>query len=381
MKILFVSMHSVHSSNWIKSLIDSGFKVYWFDINSQGAIEISPTIKQFTNWSKRFVPHIKGEYFLSKNFPLIYNFIRPALEVIENKALENIIKEIQPDVIHSFEMQTCCYPILKTMNKFPAIKWIYSCWGSDLYYYKQFPKHLKKIKPILNRVNFLYTDCMRDFVLAKELGFKGLHTGVIPGGTGYDLQAYSKYKIPIKDRKIILLKGYQHLFGRALTVIKAIQELKNELKDYEIVVFGAHPSVINFVTENKMSIQVFHRHELSQLELMKLMGKSLIYIGNSISDGMPNTLLEAIVMGAFPIQSNPGGASGEIIKHGENGLLIKNAESTAEIKKVILQATSNQLMIKAATHINMVLSQERLDYETNKNKILKMYKIISKCSL
>ena len=44
---------------------------------------------------------------------------------------------------------------------------------------------------------------------------------------------------------------------------------------------------------------------LPQDELMKLIGKSLIYIGNSISDGMPNTLLEAIVMGVFRIQSNP----------------------------------------------------------------------------
>ena len=54
------------------------------------------------------------------------------------------------------------------------------------------------------------------------------------------------------------------------------------------------------------------------------MGKSGIHIANSISDGMPNALLEAMGMGAFPIQSNPGKVSEEVITHGKNGFLIED---------------------------------------------------------
>jgi hypothetical protein len=43
-------------------------------------------------------------------------------------------------------------------------------------------------------------------------------------------------------------------------------------------------------------------------------GQSILHIGNSISDGMPNALLEAMGMGAFPIQSNPGKVSEEVIR-------------------------------------------------------------------
>jgi hypothetical protein len=40
--------------------------------------------------------------------------------------------------------------------------------------------------------------------------------------------------------------------------------------------------------------------------------QSVLHIGNSISDGMPNALLEAMGMGAFSIQSNPGKVSEEV---------------------------------------------------------------------
>jgi hypothetical protein len=53
---------------------------------------------------------------------------------------------------------------------------------------------------------------------------------------------------------------------------------------------------------------------ISNSEVLEIMGQSVLHIGNSISDGMPNALLEAMGMGAFPIQSNPGKVSEEVIK-------------------------------------------------------------------
>ena len=64
---------------------------------------------------------------------------------------------------------------------------------------------------------------------------------------------------------------------------------------------------------------------------MELMGKSLLYIVNSISDGIPNTLLESVVMSTYPIQPNPGGAT-LVFVGADNGLLIENPDSILEIK-------------------------------------------------
>lgn len=374
MKILFISMHSIHAVRWIENLKESGHDLYWYDILGKGKLETLETVKQFLEKRKRKFPYVKGEYVFSKKMPNLYKSIRPFLEITENDALEKIIKEINPDVIHSFEMQSISYPILKTMNKFPEIKWIYSCWGNDLFYYKNFQNYRNKIKIVLKRIDYLHTDCLRDYEIAKELGYKGIHTGVIPGGTGYKIELFEVYKKPIKDRNIILVKGYQNLFGRGLNIVKALQKLKTEIKEYDIVIFGAHIIVEKYIIENNLDYKVYSRHDLSQNQVMELMGKSLLYIGNNISDGMANTLLEAIVMGAFPIQSNPGNVSAEIIEHGVNGLLIEDPENVDSITKLIIQAIRDENLLANAKEINEKIAFDKLDYYSNQQKVIALYR-------
>ena len=373
MKILFISMPSIHVIRWIENLKDTEHELYWFDVINRGELNTIPSVQQFVGWKKRKLPYIKGEYFLSKKAPIIYNLLKSSLEVTENKALERVLKKIKPDIVHSFEMQSCSYPILKTMQKFPNIKWIYSCWGSDLFYYQNFECHYRKIKRVLRRIDYLHTDCQRDHDIAIQLGFSGTFSGLIPGGTGFKLKELKSHKKPVNERKIILIKGYQHLFGRALNTIKAIQSIKESLAEYEIVIFGAHSEVQNYTIEQNLGFKVYGRHDLSHQQLMELFGKSLLYIGNSISDGMPNTLLEAIAMGAFPIQSNPGGATAELISHGENGLLIQDPDDVDGIASLIAQAISSKELLLKASCINEKLATENLDYTFNQNKVIALY--------
>ena len=379
MKILFISMPSIHVIRWIENLKDTNHELYWFDVLARGKLETLDSVIQFTDWKKRKIRVIKGEYFLSKKMPSLYEKLVPYLEVTSGETLEKIILEIQPDVIHSFEMQSCSYPILKAMEKHPKVKWLYSCWGNDLFYYRQFSSHLKKIQKVLRRVDYLHTDCHRDFEIAKDLGFFRKHVGVIPGGTGYKLEETNRYKLPLSERKIILVKGYEHILGRGLNVIKALDSISEEIQKYCVVVFGAHHKVKEYVMNNNLNFEVFGRHELSHQELMELMGKSLFYIGNSISDGMPNTLLEAIVMGTFPIQSNPGKVTEEIIENGINGFLINDAESIIEIKEVILKALTYDEIIQSANIKNTDIAIEKLEYSANKKKVIEMYRLIAIC--
>jgi glycosyltransferase involved in cell wall biosynthesis len=377
MKILFISMPSIHVIRWIENLKETDFELYWFDILNRGKLETIDRVTQFTEWKKRKVPYIKGEYTVSKNLPQIYNKFLPFLEVTISKQLESILLKVSPDIVHSFEMQSCSYPILKTMNKFKSLKWIYSCWGSDLYYFDNQIEHKKKIRDVLQRINYIHTDCLRDQKKAVELGYKGKFYEVIPGGGGYDLSLYSSYISPFNEKNIILIKGYQHKFGRALKVLEALNNMKDQLKDYQVIVFGAHQSVIEYIKKKKGDFLIYDRNHFLHLELMKLMGKSLIFIGNSISDGLPNTLLEAIIMGAFPIQSNPGGASAEIIKNGDNGFLIENPEDSNEIQKLIENALSDKIRLEKAFNQNKIIAQEQLDYSKNKNKIIQIYRSLN----
>lgn len=368
-------MLSIHAERWIKNLKDTDHKIYWFDVLNRGSLDsnIVPIKRQFRNWQSRKTPYVKGEYAFSKKLPYLYSKIESILRVTVAEYLDYIIKNFEPDVIQSFEMQSCSYPILKTMNKHPNIKWIYSCWGSDLFYYSKSDFHRKNIKKILKRVDYIFTDCERDYKLAKFLNFNGKLLGILPGGSGYAINKLNLHKTNLTDRNIILVKGYEHDFGRALNVIKALQVIEKELCDYKIVVFAAHEIVIDYITNNQLNFTYYARKELSHTDLLKLMGKSLIHIGNSISDGIPNTLLEAIIMGAFPIQSNPGGATEEYLVDKKNGFLISNPDDINDISHLILKAINSFDLIISAEKMNSTLSKKRLDENNIRKTIINSY--------
>lgn len=366
-------MPSLHFIRWVSNLKDTSYEMYWFDILHQGYQKELEFVNQITGWKKRKMPYLKGEYYLSKKKPLIYEYIKELVEITPNQKLRDIINELNPDVIHSFEMFSSSYPLVRTMNRFKNIKWIYSCWGSDIYYYQNKRCHYKKIRKILDRVDIIHTDNNRDVLLSKKLGFKGAFTPVIPGGGGYSINDYNIHKQDVSKRKIILVKGYEHRFGRALNVIKALQLIDDDLlKHLEIVVFGAHEVVLDYVAKNQLNFKCYERHELTNQEILKLMGKSLIYIGNNISDGLPNTLIEAIIMGAFPIQSNPGGATEDAIDHSVNGILIENAEDVFEIKNNIEKIILDRELINKAISLNEIKARE-YDYNVVRKKIIRVY--------
>jgi hypothetical protein len=229
-------------------------------------------------------------------------------------------------------------------------------------------------------LDFMFSDCHRDYLLAIEHGFKGEFMGVFPGSGGVDFIKSNPLSSSFEKRNTILVKGYQSELGRCIPVLEAIFNLKKELKNYKIIVFGADKEVVAFLANSELISwdNLIILKKIPELEVIKLMGESLIYLGNSISDGMPNTLLEAIVMGAFPIQSNPGGATEEIIVNGKNGLLIENPENVDEIRDLIERAISDKEFLKKGIEYNFKNIKPKLERETVKKQVLEKYWLIEK---
>ena len=168
-----------------------------------------------------------------------------------------------------------------------------SAGGNDLYYFQNEADYLKDIKQVLPRVDYMFADCKRDHVIAVKYGFQGKFLGDFPGGGGYDLENGKKLLLP-EERNVILVKGYQDLFGECIPILKALMKLQSGLDSYKIIVFGADSQVVDYAEESGMTnwsnFTIFS--SLGRSEVIDLIEKSKIYIGNSISDGMPNTLLE-----------------------------------------------------------------------------------------
>jgi len=373
-----VSMFSSHFFNWTEQLKDSGHEIYWLDVfDSNTYVKKIDFSEQIIGW--RYKCDFPGRYTIKNNFPLLNRFINILNERKLEEVFEEKLNKIKPDVVHSFVMYSACVPILEVMKKYRKISWIYSAWGNDLFYYQNVEKYRNDMIMVFPFLDYMFADCRRDLNLAVEFGFKGKVLGVYPGGGGYNLSDYSLFLRKRQQRETILIKGYQHKFGRCNMILRAIAKDFQKLKEFNIVIFGANKEVIDFVKDSQSLQQMENLTVLEKIDhtqVLKLMGRSYIYIGNSISDGMPNTLLEAIVMETFPIQSNPGGATAEIIKHGENGLLINDPEDIDEISSLIKKVLNNPKFVEKAIMLNNKKIKPKLERNFIKNQVLEKYKVV-----
>ncbi|SFF15787.1 Glycosyltransferase involved in cell wall bisynthesis [Flavobacterium xueshanense] len=381
MKILMVSMASLHFFKWAEQLENAGHEVYWFDvIDSKQKVSKISWINQIVDWRLRW--NYPGRYFMKNKFPRLYDFVQKFNERNTAIIFEHKLLEIEPDVVHSFEMQISCLPILSVMEKYNSVNWVFSSWGSDMFFTQQLQISDFLRNRTLKRINYLITDCFRDFEIAKKNGFTNQFLGVFPGNGGIYFE--DRIMLPVSLRKIILIKGYNNCIGKGINIIKALtKELLVLMKNHEIIVFGADHEIQDYINNQdrfkEANIRINLRSDfIENNALLKMMGESYIYIGNSMSDGLPNSMIEAMGMGAFPIQSNPGNVTEELIIDGYNGLLIQDALNYKDIERLIKKALLDPAMIEKAFEHNTKVIKERYDRDKNKIEIIKLYESISK---
>lgn len=388
MRILFVAMsNSIHTARWMSQLSDEGWDLHIF--SSTDNITIHPDFKNITIY-KNFFPYQKGidKSVKIKGIPVIFNiFVRIGNIVIKTLIpdfnrirLNYLIARLKPDIIHSMEFQAAGYLTLSTKkkysSKFPC--WIATNWGSDIYLFRHDPAHFFKIQEILRNCDFYLSECRRDVNLAKEIGLRGEVLPLLPAAGGFDFEYFSKIQkiMPPSNRRIILLKGYQGWTGRALIGLEALKLCSSQLKGYSIAVYLAPPEIIpeieEFSRETGIPVKIipYRSHE----ELMGYFGQARIHIGLSISDGIPNTLMEAMILGAFPIQSDTSCAD-ELIENGKSGILVPPENVSAVAAAIKITINDDELINKAA-NLNYLTAQERLDKSVIQPKVIEMYNAI-----
>lgn len=378
MKILFVAMqNSIHTERWIKQL-----NLKNTEIGIYPSVSGSPT-NYFNKFNKvnifssnknlrRFIFNYTKNQFLNKFFLLFIK--RAKLLIIDKLFLYVCILKFKPNIIHTLEFQHAGYLYLSLKNNFlyknklNNIKWIITNWGSDIYYFQKFPAHFKKIKMCLNLANYYSAECHRDYKIAQKLNDKITRLPLMPNAGGFNLKKIEKLRsnLVTDKRKLIIIKGYVSKFGQAELVLKAIIEMQNKLKDYEIIFYSPSIYIQNRIKslKNKTRLDMRFVKKQTHNQMLNLFSKSILYLGVSRSDGLSTSFLEAISLGAFPIQSGTS-CCNEIIVHKKTGYILKN-NTVKNIKIAINFALSNPQIIKNSFRENWIKCKSFLDLNQNK---------------
>lgn len=378
---------SIHTARWVKHLSDQGWDIHLFDFSESSVCPelegvtthtVHPPPKKTAKQNRSYsaYPFRRGAGFVKDRLPKAVGsfFFRSRVN-----AFVELYRSLRPDIVHSLEMQNESYPLLEARtilrDEFTA-PWIYSSWGSDIYYYQDQPGHPDRIRAVLGACNYHIADCDRDVILAQAYGFAGDLLGVFPTAGSYDVK-WAKglaSSAPPSKRRSIALKGYHHIHGRALVAIEALSEVKECLSDYTLEVYLAAPEVESAARElaSVSGIKLKIVKQVPNSEIVSLMGRSRISVALSVSDGSPNSLLEAMMVGAFPIQSDTV-STAEWLDDGVNGFLVP-PEEPGKTAAAIARALSDDALVDSAVTMNYDLMLNRVDTSINKPKIVELYK-------
>jgi glycosyltransferase involved in cell wall biosynthesis len=410
---------SIHLARWIKSIEDSGWDLHLFPVNHLPEIEglrgvtihrplarvrlpflqkildrNSTKLRQLGNRSSQTEPSrcaikpILPMPFLAELEPYVDRIFRIRLGESRSAApflygphlLARLIRQLRPDLIHSMEFQHAGYRVLQAKEllgeDFPA--WLATNWGSDIYYYRHFEGHLQQIQRLLRNIDYYSCECQRDVRLARELGLKGKVMAVFPNSGGIDLSQADEFRSRIRPsmRRLIVLKGYQHFAGRAMTALEALEECTDALQNFDVVLFSASPEVARRARKltHKGTLNAWIAEHLPHDQMLRLQSRARVYLAVSISDAISTSLLEAIAMGAFPIQTNTS-CCDEWITDGESGFIV-DPDDVGGIAECVRMAVTDDKLVDRAAELNWATVQKRLDQREVARQVHDLYERI-----
>jgi glycosyltransferase involved in cell wall biosynthesis len=345
--VLVCMVDSIHVARWIAQFEPSEVEFTLFP--STPNRRVHSMIKEMItkNGNIRIVP------FGGKLSIPLWGMDLVFADYVRGLLLRRVLKQEKPDFVHALELQHGGYitnrALEDTSLKTPFIATNY---GSDIYWFQQFPKHLAKIKKLLARADRYSAECNRDVALAKKYGFTGEVMPVFPNAGGFTEEQLNRPLTPTAERKIIAIKGYEGWVGRASVAVEALYSLTKELADFKIVFYSCNAKTIRLVKKLKrktgLNIEWHGKGELAHTEMLDLFASARIYVGVSLSDGISTSLLEAMAMGAFPMQTRTACVEDWFVES-STGSEILSLDPAALSNKLIDVMSNEQLLNSAST--------------------------------
>jgi hypothetical protein len=380
-KVLIIAMmDSIHVGRWLEQFRDQEIDFVIFP--SKKFRHIHPRIKKLIGDQSR----MKVSIYQEKIPHRIYGYIDFFIRVIPIKffklnsrshALKKLIQKAHFEFIHCLEIQGAGYLLFDALTEKPRVKTniIVTNWGSDVYYFKNFPEHLEKIKNVLSIADYYSAECIRDYDLAKQLGFRGISLPCIPNAGGFHLDNVSPTK-SASLRKNIVIKTYGGTFGRGELSIIAVGRILEEFHSFTAFFYSVTDDLLEkvkaIVQEFPERVQFTHQSApIASEALATIFQNSRAYIGCSVSDGISTSFLESLVSGAYPIQTNSSCASEWVTSGAVASVIPLDLEI---LTKELRRALSDDELVNRAQKTNRDLSVELLEFGVIKSKALTFYK-------
>ncbi len=346
--------------------------------SAAGEKEINPSVlkpdkQSGKNWKKSIIQNAR---------PLVMKIrylLGPATLPKYQTELINIISDLKPDLVHALRIP---YEGMLASIIPQEIPLIVSVWGNDFTLHANANQKMKDLTfEAMQRADGVMADVHRDIHLAHQWGFPETKPGlVVPGGGGILFKEIAQAKqVQIADLNIAadipVIVNPRGIRAYAQTDV-FFQSISLVLKKLPQAIFlcpgmQGKPEAQHWVERLKIQENVKLLPTLSQDILWSIFHRAQISVSVTTHDGTPNTLLETMACGCFPIVGDIESLR-EWITPGINGLLVPPT-NFVELANAIIYAYDDQKLRQRATSFNHALLVSRADAELVRNQLASFY--------
>ena len=312
------------------------------------------------------------------------DWLGPIDVIRQRERLRRVILDLKPDLVHAMRLPYEGFLAAEALRN-DAIPLLLSTWGSDLMHFaERYPLVAALTRRALRRADALHSDCERDVRLARKWGFSESKLAtVLPGGGGIRREVfhpgteaaeiYAKWHIPAGRKVVFNPRNFRPKMVRTEESFKAAGLLQREQSDAVFLWAGMedHPLAVAWRDRLPNPEAVRLLPPLTQKEMAELYRIAHVTVSPSVSDGMPNSLLEAMACGSLPVAGELDSVK-EWISDGVNGLFC-NARDPHSIADAVSRGLRDDALRQRAGRHNAEMIERRADAGTVMDAASRLY--------
>jgi len=307
-------------------------------------------------------PKIKIETTSSRKWKYFLCFIELIKLIIHNKNI----------TVFAFQANFYCAIICKVIFKIKLITRSNSSpsgWSQNFLKKKIFVYLFKKIdQVIVNSLEFKY-EIKKKFNSESICIYNPLNKGEIKKLS----QEKISFKFYEKSNRLKIINVGRYVDQKdQITLLKALNLIKHQIK-FRALIIGKgilKNYLVYYIRQHKLSDCV--KLITFQKNPFKFMKMADVFILSSKYEGLPNVLLESLVLGKYIISTNCPTGPKEILSGGKGGDLYNIQDYKSLAKKIINFNNNKKKFLKKTKYAQSQLF--RFDYKTNLNNYLKIVK-------
>ena len=387
MRLLYVADgRSPIAINWIRYFVERGDEVHLAStFASQPKLNLAglETMPVAFSGTKRYSASSASRPASSKALSLpmpprvrtaIRHYLGPLTITRSAKKLRMMIERVKPDLVHAMRIP---YEGMLAADAYSGTPLLISVWGNDFTLHASSTRLMHHYTRWTMQVaNALHADCQRDIRLAQEWGFSTKRpTLVTPSNGGIRTDVFFPPENLMQEQVVINPRGFR-AYVRNDVFFKAIPLVLKEIPKARFLCasMAGETQAQQWIEELGIAHAVDLLAPMPHDQMASIYRRAAVLVSPSLHDGTPNSLLEGMACGCFPVAGDLESIREWIIDD-ENGLLT-DATDSHKLAESIIRALKSTDLRKQAAGLNMKLITEKAEYNACMSQASSFYQRI-----